>query len=139
MFKTYHALALASLLGIGAFTMPAGTAAAASLPYVQQNAAPMSQGYDALRQDAGMDRDRRRGGWNNNWNGGWDDNWNGRRHWRYRHDRGFNDFGIFFSPLIVGGYGYGGYGYDLDWCTSHRSYNWRTNSWRSYDGRVHYC
>lgn len=130
MFKKYHALALASLLGLGALAMPASTASAASLPHVEQSLPGETLGNENLLQQVH----------------------------RRRHRRGFNHFGLFLSPLVLGGgygygYGYPRYGYyggssryygrsgsHADWCHSrYRSYNPWNNTWRAYSGRVYQC
>ena len=127
MFKTYHALALASLLGLGVLAMPASTASAAVLPHVQQSLPGDSAGNQSLLQEV-----------------------NHRRRWRHRHR---DHFGLFIGPFgFGGGYGYGypyryshryhrgGSSAHVRWCHSrYRSYNPWNNSWVSYSGRVNYC
>jgi hypothetical protein len=138
MFKKSHALALASLLGLSAFAIPSGSGSAAGLPYVQQNGG-IVQSDNGLRQQVNH---RYNMGYHNN--GDWDNDHN----WRYRHHRrGFNNFGVFVSPLVIGG----GYGYNdgyyrrsgsahVEWCLNrYRSYNPADNTWVSYSGEVHYC
>ncbi len=139
MFKKYSPLVLASLLGIGALAMPASTASAGALPYVQQNASQAVVGESSLLQQAGR-RDRRRG----------------HHHHHHRRHGGFNHFGFYAAPLIFGG-GYYGNGYygrpyhssryyarsgsaHAEWCANrYRSYDWNDNTWVSYSGRVYEC
>ena len=141
MFKKYHAFAVASLLGLGAFAIPSISASATSLPYVQQN-------FGGVQSDNGLRHEVRRKSSDNQW---WDNNNNHRRGDRRRgnHHRhkSFDNFRIFVSPLIIGGgYGYNG-GYHrsgnahVEWCFDHypNSYNPNNNTWVSYSGDVRSC
>jgi hypothetical protein len=133
MFKKSYALALVSAIGLAAFAGPVGTAAAAGA-YVQSNSG-MYYGTSPQHHMTGT--------WDNNhhWNGSWNNDW------RHRHHRGFNEFGVFVDPLIIGGgYGYGSGYYGgsgsahVRWCLDHyRSYNPEDNTFVGYDGDVHFC
>ena len=125
MLNKYHALALASLLGLGALAMPASPASAAALPHVQQSLPGENVTNETLRQQV---------------------------HRRRRH-RHHDHFGLFFSPFVFGGgYGYGypysygpsrfygGSSAHVRWCYNrYRSYNRWDNTWVSYSGRVYQC
>ena len=144
MFKNYHAFVLASSLALSAFAIPTGTASAASLPYVHQNT---GAGDNGLRHEV------KRKSSDNQW---WENNNNRRRgdndrrrgnHHRHDRHRNFDNFGIYVSPLILGG----GYGYNdgyrhsgnahEEWCFDHypNSYNPNDNTWVSYSGDVRVC
>ena len=147
MLNKCYPLALAALLGIGAFTVPVSSASAAAIPAVKQiAAADATNGNSALLLDVAYRCWNGRPCWNGRgcWNGRYCGN-------RYRHRR--NNF-VFF---------YGGYYYDnpwwlgpvvvarpvyyrgwgrrhVAWCLDHyRSYNPRNNTWVSYSGEVHQC
>jgi|GEM_PF-6468665 len=112
MFNKYHALALASLLGLGAFAMPAGTASAAALPYVEQSLPGESAGNQNLLQEVH------------------------RRRWRYR-DR--DNFGLFFG-FGGGGYGYGyPYRYQYPYGYRYSRYGGGCHSHWTHSGRVRHC
>jgi len=143
MFNKYYALALASLVGLGALAMPATTASAASLPYVQQDLLGKTAGNQNLLQQV----DRRRGGHHRGGHHG------GGHRRGHGGGHGFNNFGLFFSPFAFdSGYGYGypysyrqsrfygGSSAHVRWCHSrYRSYNPWNNTWFSYSGRVRQC
>ncbi|MGH6855255.1 MAG: hypothetical protein ACREDX_06090 [Aestuariivirga sp.] len=114
MLKKYGPLALASLIGIDAFALPAASVSAGAIPYVQQNAANAAD--NILKQDVKHDR---------KWKKGHD--WKHRRHGHRHHHHGFGHnhnfgFGIFPPFFLGGGYGY----YDDGWCVNRR-------------GRVYWC
>ena len=154
MFKKYSPLVLASLLGIGAFALPASTASAAALPYVQQNAAQTVEGDTSLLQEVGYG-DRRRGGYgkwkghHGKWKGYGRYNKRHRGHYgygRHRGHHGFRHYGYYAAPLIIGGAfayggGYGSYGGSHgEWCARrYNSYDWGSNTWVSYGGQVRRC
>lgn len=154
-----YPLALAALLGIGAFTVPVSSASAAAIPAVKQiAAADATNGNSALLLDVayrcwnGRPCWNGRGYWNGRgWNGrGW---WNGRYYGnRYRYRR--NNFVYFYGgyyydnpwwlgpSVIVAGPAYygGGRNRHVRWCLDHyRSYNPRNNTWVSYSGEVRQC
>ncbi len=147
MLNKYHHLALAALLGIGAFAMPVTGASAAAIPAVKQ----MTVGDD-LRVDV-----RHRCGHNRVCSGRWSGRWDGRRWDRHRHGNRYryrrgnyvhfhggyyysNPWWLVSVPIIVGGSSYRGGNRHVRWCFDHyRSYNPRNNTWVSYSGHVRQC
>ncbi len=125
MFNKYHALTLASLLGLGVLAVPASTASAAALPNVQQSLPGENVTNENMLQQV---------------------------HRRHRHDH-YGHFGLFFSPFAFGGGYYydpyfygpprlyrGGSSAHVRWCLNrYRSYNPWSNTWRAYSGRVYRC
>ncbi len=131
----FYPLALAAMLGIGAFAVPGGSASAAAISATGAVTTPMD---NALLQDVAMRRnDERR--------------WNRERHGdRFRNRRsGFRHYydGYYYRqpwwtvtvPLAV--YDDDEWGDDhVQWCSErYRSYNLRTNTWVSFSGRVREC
>ncbi len=148
MLNKYRPLALAALLGVGAFAVSVSGASAAAIPAVKQIAAgDVTNGGNPLLVDVAYRcRDGRRC-WNGRWNGRWDG-----RHQRYRYRR--NNFVFFYggyyydnpwwlgAPVIVARPAYyGGWSRrHVAWCLDrYRSYNPRTNTWVSYSGEVRQC
>ncbi|MGQ0484416.1 MAG: BA14K family protein [Hyphomicrobiales bacterium] len=153
MFNKYYPLALAALLGMGAFAVPVSSANAAAIPAVKQIAPDgMTNGNNPLLVDVTHAcRLGYRCG-NHRWNGRWDGR--GHRH-RHRH-RNFVHFhgGYFYdnpwwlgTTIVVAAPRYAAPRYygrmssrHVNWCfDNYRSYRPRTNTWVSYSGQVRQC
>ncbi|MGH6821195.1 MAG: hypothetical protein ACREDU_10085 [Methylocella sp.] len=116
MLKKHHALLVASLIGIGAFAMPAATASAGALVPMQQNSIHMTND-NPLLVEVKKDRDGKRH-WRRH---GGHKNWSHHRKWRrHHHDR--DHFALYINPFFFNGYSY----YDDDWCyRRYGYYSWR--------------
>lgn len=141
MRNKYRPLALAALLGAGAFVVSVSGASAAAIPAVKQ-----MNGGDDLRVDV-----RHRCG-HNRFCGRWNGRWDGRgNRYRYRRGNHIHFYGGYYysypwwlvsAPIIVAGPRYYGRGSNrhVEWCLDrYRSYNPRTNTWLSYSGQVRQC
>ncbi len=134
MINKFYPLALAAMLGIGAFAVPGGSASAAAIPAVQQG---INDG-NMLLHHVGKKNDERR----------WDRKRHGDR-FSYRRDNYIHFYdGYYYRepwwtvtvPLAV-------YDDDDDWSEDHvqycseryRSYNPNDNTWVSYSGEVREC
>jgi len=110
MLRKYQTLVAASVIGLGAFALPAS----AGMP-VQQNAVHVASD-NPLLVEVKKDRDKH---WKKNrGHGKW------KKHRKHRHDHDHDDFALYINPFFFGG-GYG-YGYYDDWC--YRRYGYR--HWR---------
>jgi BA14K-like protein len=143
MLNRYHPLALAALLGVGAFAMSVSGASAAAIPAVKQFAGgDVINGGNSLLVEVAY----------RCWSGRpcWDRHRHGNRY-RYRYGR-YNHYygGYYYSnpwwlvsvPIVIGGSRYrgGGSSRHVAWCYDrYRSYNARTNTWVSYSGNVNQC
>jgi hypothetical protein len=148
MLNKCYSLALAALLGIGAFAVPVSSASAATIPAVKIIAAgDVTNGNSALLLDVAYRCRNGRPCWNGR--GYWNGRFYGNRY-RYRRGNFIHFYGGYYynnpwwlgAPIIVTRPAYyGGWGRrHVAWCMDrYRSYNPRTNTWVSYSGEVHQC
>ena len=143
MRNKYRPLALAALLGAGAFAVSVSGASAAAIPAVKQIAAgDAANGANPLLVEVahrcGQGRPCR-----------WDRRHHGNRY-RYRRGNHIHFYGGYYysypwwfvsAPIYMGRTSYyGGSNRHVRWCLNHyRSYNPRNNTWLSYSGHVRQC
>lgn len=154
MLNKFSAIALGTMLGLGALSFTGTQASAAAMlplsPAVASGASAVSDGIIQVNHKKK---------WKKKWNN------NNNHNWKYRkHRRGHNN-GVYLSlPLIIGGAyaanryydddyydggyadyddGYSGGGYGsrhVRYCLNkYRSYKPWNNTWVAYSGRVHQC
>lgn len=141
MFSKFYPLALAAMLGIGAWAAP-GSSASAAIVFMpnQLGAVEAAEGDNGLLQQVNHRVNRR-----------WDRALHGDRY-RYRRDRHRHYYNgyyyatpwwLFTAPLVIGGtYATRRNWGDrhIQWCLDrYRSYNPRYNTWVSRSGEVRQC
>ncbi len=142
MLKKYHALMVATLLGVGIYASAAGSASAAAMLPLQPVVAGQSvDGGNALLQDVRMRQwDRRMDGNRCSYRNG---------NCRHFHQGYYYQTPWWIVPGIIGGAiiqnemnnNHNNYGSrHVQWCFDHyRSYNPRYNTWVSNSGQLRQC